>query len=570
LSRSLLLALALTASAQTVGPGGPGGPIEQQTPWRLLTSAAVRADLKVSADQKAKLDAIPDAVRAKNKAQGDDLRAKSDANAAARKKMLAELDKAVNEAVAAGLTPAQVTRLKQLHVQALGLDAFNLPAVRAALKPTEAQLAALRKLTQEWPEAFQKAQEEAQRQAGGDPEKLRRLFEARYEEVSRDYLGRGLLLLNADQRKAWEALAGPPGRLSADGPPREPVLAALRVALADEPIPGGGDHTDLLDHPGLAKALGLGKDEAERLAAAVARVAQRFQGPAQKLQDEAGQLEVDRLTFDVHLAEEARGRAMKDVLKPEQAKRLTEIELQARGLWAFGEPEVMKALKLTPEQAEAVEVAGDRVSHQAQGAAAPGVAPADPKQWEAEAAKRVGPPMRDGLAAVLGKLSDEQKKAWRELAGEPFDFSKVTEASPYVEAVLSGPASPAIRCTLRGGGLAQQRKYAEARAQFEEGARLGPKNPETLNGLAYFLATCADDKQRDGRRALALAKQVDELSGGKDPNYLDTLAAAHAEVGAYDEAIKAQTKALELAPAYMRPQLEERLKMLRDKKPIRQ
>jgi tetratricopeptide (TPR) repeat protein len=297
-------------------------------------------------------------------------------------------------------------------------------------------------------------------------------------------------------------------------------------------------------------------------------VAQRFQGPAQKLQDEAGQLEVDRLTFDVQLAEEARGRAMKDVLTPEQAKRLTEIELQARGLWAFGEPEVMKALKLTPEQSEALEVAGDRVAHQAQDLMGPGVT--EPQKWEAEAARRVGPPMRDGLAAVMAKLTDEQKKAWRELAGEPFDFAKVTEAAPYVEAVLSGPASPALRCTLRGAGLAQQRKYAEARAQFEEGARLGPKNPEALNSLAYFLATCQDDKQRDGKRALALARQVDDLSGGKDPNYLDTLAAALAEVGAYDEAIKAQTRALELAPAYLRPQLEARLKLLRDRKPIRQ
>jgi tetratricopeptide (TPR) repeat protein len=566
-----VLALTLTATATAQPIGGPvgDGPIEQQTRWRLLTSSAVGADLKLKDDQKAKLKAIPDAVRAKHQAKADDLKKKIDANVAARQKMVAELDKATQEAIAAVLKPAQVTRLKQIHVQSLGHGAFTLPAVQAALKLNEQQVATVRKFGPEFQEAFQKALGEAAKEAGGDMAKYQRLATAKYEDLSREYLGRALLLLGAEQRKTWEGLTGPAVKLPPlDAPLQPSPLLNVRLLLLDEPPgPAYDDPADLLDHPGLAKALGLGADEAAKVAALPGQLAKRFEAAAQKAQEDGMGLQVDRFALEVQMGEEARGRAMKDVLSPEQAKRLTEIELQAKGLWAFGEPEVMKALKLTPEQSAAVEVAGDRVAHQAQEVSGLGLEPA---KWQAEVGKRIGPPMRDGLTAVLAKLSDEQKKAWRDLAGEPFDFGKATEFVPYVDVVMSAPASPAMRSTLRGAGLAGQKRYAEARAEFEEGARLGPRNTESLNSLAYFLATCPEDKQRDGKRALALAQQVNEMSGGKDPNYLDTLAAAYAEVGQFDDAIKAQTKALELAPPVLRGQLEERLKLFRAKKPVRQ
>src|SRR5262249_23051085 len=402
----LTLALTAAATAQpggAVGGPGGGGPIEQQTRWRLLTSAAVRADLKVSADQKAKLDAIPEALRGRYKAQTDALNDNARATAAARKNVPHELAKPTEEAAAAVPKPGQVARMKQLHLQALGHGAFELPQVQAALRLTEAQQAAIRKFGPELSDAAQKAQQEAARQAGGDTAKMQRLLEARWEELTREYTNRALLLLNADQRRAWEARPGAPGKLPRpEGAAAEPVLMNVRVLLLDDPVVGTSDHTSLLDHPGLAKGLGLAKEEADKLAAIPARLAQRFQGPAQKLQDEWVMLDVDRLTHEVQLGEEARGRAMKDVLTPEQAKRLTEIELQGKGLWAFGEPEVMTALKLTPEQSEAIEVAGDRVEHQVRDL--PGMG-ADPKAWAAEAAKRVGPPMRDGLAAVLAELA---------------------------------------------------------------------------------------------------------------------------------------------------------------------
>ena len=64
------------------------------------------------------------------------------------------------------------------------------------------------------------------------------------------------------------------------------------------------------------------------------------------------------------------------------------------------------------------------------------------------------------------------------------------------------------------------------------------------NALAFALATLPDPALRDGERALRLAEAVVAESEAGHPDYLDTLAAAYAEVGDFERAVAEERRAL--------------------------
>ncbi len=90
-----------------------------------------------------------------------------------------------------------------------------------------------------------------------------------------------------------------------------------------------------------------------------------------------------------------------------------------------------------------------------------------------------------------------------------------------------------------------------------------PDDVELLNRVAWILATTPDDRLRDGTRARAFAERAVTLTGRRDAVSLDSLAAALAELGRFDEAAAIAGEALAAARASgntaMLPELELRL-----------
>jgi len=87
-----------------------------------------------------------------------------------------------------------------------------------------------------------------------------------------------------------------------------------------------------------------------------------------------------------------------------------------------------------------------------------------------------------------------------------------------------------------------------AAKHLQHAVDLKPNWPVALNELAWLLATSPDPGSRDGPRAVELARRANELTDGRDPVILDTLAAALAAVGEFDQAVTAAETALSYLP----------------------
>jgi tetratricopeptide (TPR) repeat protein len=113
-------------------------------------------------------------------------------------------------------------------------------------------------------------------------------------------------------------------------------------------------------------------------------------------------------------------------------------------------------------------------------------------------------------------------------------------------------------------------EFQKAREDFEEALKIDEKDSLSYNNLAWIWATCPDAKFRDGKKAVEYATKACELTQYKAFGVIDTLAAAYAEDGKFDEAVKWQKKAVELAPENEKKKLRERLELFEAKKPYRE
>jgi tetratricopeptide (TPR) repeat protein len=140
------------------------------------------------------------------------------------------------------------------------------------------------------------------------------------------------------------------------------------------------------------------------------------------------------------------------------------------------------------------------------------------------------------------------------------DYSGMVRINPKV----AQPYSSRARLHLRRGD------YESAVADHLRASELDPGNASTLCDLALIWATATAEAARDGKRALETARKACELTDWKKAECLVALAAAHAEVGRFDEAIQWAERALELAREGDRPTYQKHLDAYRQGRPWRE
>ncbi len=94
-----------------------------------------------------------------------------------------------------------------------------------------------------------------------------------------------------------------------------------------------------------------------------------------------------------------------------------------------------------------------------------------------------------------------------------------------------------------------------------------PASSTAVSFYSLFLASCPDEKLRDGRRALELALQAQQFPAREELPCMAALAAAYAELGMFDRAVEFGRRAVEIAPDRVRARHEARLALYEARQP---
>ena len=128
-----------------------------------------------------------------------------------------------------------------------------------------------------------------------------------------------------------------------------------------------------------------------------------------------------------------------------------------------------------------------------------------------------------------------------------FAEGRIDEAIADWEKALQLQPNDADAHTGLGNAFLRQGLLKEAIAHYERALTLSPQDPHSRNNIAWVLATASDPSIRDGARAVEFAQQAVMLSGGRDPHFIRTLAAAYAESNRFSEAIAAAEQGITIA-----------------------
>ena len=157
-------------------------------------------------------------------------------------------------------------------------------------------------------------------------------------------------------------------------------------------------------------------------------------------------------------------------------------------------------------------------------------------------------------------------------AGEQYYKKNYSRAAAlYTEALNMRPdrKNAVMLYNWRGNAHMEAQNHPAAVADFDAALRLQATEASALNHAAWLRATSPNPAVRNGRIAVQQATRACELTNWKDPDLVDTLAAAHAEAGDFDRAIEYQKQAIRLAPLADRNAMHKRVGLFQNRTPYR-
>jgi tetratricopeptide (TPR) repeat protein len=170
-------------------------------------------------------------------------------------------------------------------------------------------------------------------------------------------------------------------------------------------------------------------------------------------------------------------------------------------------------------------------------------------------------------------LNPQKIEANVNLATALFEAGYIDEAVAFMKkAQRMDPDFPNISLML-GTIYMQSGQTKSAVTEYQTGLSKDPEDIHLAVQLAWILATSSKKSHRDGDKAIRLAKKVCEKTNYLIPEMLDVLAAAYAESGQFDQALKTAQRAYQLAKSnnkkHLMEQIRLRIDLYRLKQPYR-
>jgi len=196
------------------------------------------------------------------------------------------------------------------------------------------------------------------------------------------------------------------------------VLAAPVMAQGRGGFGGGmgmGGMANLVANPGVQKELKLSAEQIEKATALAASNREKMTEIRSKLEGLEGQEAMAKRTELMKPINEENTKKIKGFLKDEQYTRLSQIDLQQRGFaGVLADKDLVKKLSITEDQTSKIRTM--MTDMQAEAREIMQSAGDDrPAAMQKTTALRT-----ETNKKVMALMSDDQKKTWKEMTGEPF------------------------------------------------------------------------------------------------------------------------------------------------------
>ncbi len=139
----------------------------------------------------------------------------------------------------------------------------------------------------------------------------------------------------------------------------------------------------------------------------------------------------------------------------------------------------------------------------------------------------------------------------------------------YSRAVSLAPRDAEARAN-RADAYQSLGMWQRAADDYRRAIDLDDKLARAYQSAAWLMATSPSARFRNDSLGLRSARKAIEVLGTENHQYLDTLAAAQANAGQFDEAVATITSAIKIAPEEELERLNYRLGLYEQKKPYRQ